>query len=164
MQDLPDERDLAETAVEVRQGVTRLGRRLRAERSARELSLNKLSVLADLARQSPVTAGGLATTENQRPQSLTRVLAELARDGLIVRTRSEQDRRQVLLEITETGRAALRRDMAGRDAWLSDALAGLTPTEREVLRLAGHLMDQLADMAPEEISYDHYVTNAMVAG
>jgi DNA-binding MarR family transcriptional regulator len=78
------------------------------------------------------------------------VFAELASDGLIVRTRSEQDRRQVMLEITEAGRAALRRDMSGRDAWLSAALSGLSATEREVLRLAGRLMDQLADSAPEE--------------
>jgi DNA-binding MarR family transcriptional regulator len=150
MPTLSEERELAETAAEVRQGATRLARRLRAERSARELSLSKLSVLADLTRQSPATAGSLATAENQRPQSLTRVFAELASDGLIVRTRSEQDRRQVMLEITEAGRAALRRDMAGRDAWLSVALAGLSATEREVLRLAGRLMDRLADSAPEE--------------
>jgi DNA-binding MarR family transcriptional regulator len=75
---------------------------------------------------------------------LTRVLAELARDGLIIRTRGDQDHRQVVLEITTAGRQALRRDMAGRDAWLSSELADLTDTEREVLRLAGRLMDRLA--------------------
>jgi len=138
--------ELAEAAAGIRQGATRLARRLRTERSARELSLTKLSVLADLMRDSPVTAGELAATGNQQPQSLIRVLAELAAGGLVVRTRSDQDRRQVLLEITEAGRAALRRDMAGRDAWLSAALGGLTETEREVLRLAGRLMDQLAAM------------------
>ena len=39
--------------------------------------------------------------------------------------------------------------MAERDAWLALALAELTETEREVLRLAGQLMDGLADAKPD---------------
>lgn len=135
---------LSAAAVELRQGTIRLARRLFAERSADELSLGKLSVLGDLNRDGQVTAGQLAAAKNQRPQSLTRLLAELARDGLITRTRSDHDHRQVLLEITQEGRTVLRRHMAERDAWLTTALADLTETEREVLRLAGKLMDQLA--------------------
>lgn len=134
-------------AIELRQGTIRLARRLYAERSADELSLGKLSVLGDLNRDGRVTAGRLAAAKNQRPQSLTRLLAELASDGLITRTRSDHDHRQVLLEITPDGRAALRRHMAERDAWLTTALADLTETEREVLRLAGKLMDRLASVA-----------------
>jgi DNA-binding MarR family transcriptional regulator len=147
--------DEPDRAAEIRQGVTRLARRLRAERSPRgrdaterstaELSTGKISILADLARHSPATAGDLAAAANQQPQSLTRLLAELAAAGLLVRTRSEADRRQVLLEITDAGRAALHRDMARRDAWLSEALASLTETEQEVLRLAARLMDRLAE-------------------
>jgi DNA-binding MarR family transcriptional regulator len=142
--DLAAAANLTAAAAEIRQGVIHLARRLLAERTARPLSIGKLSVLADLVRESPTTAGQLAASQNQRPQSLTRVLAELARDGLIIRTRGDQDHRQVVLEITTAGRQALRRDMAGRDAWLSSELADLTDTEREVLRLAGRLMDRLA--------------------
>jgi DNA-binding MarR family transcriptional regulator len=142
--DLAAAASLAVAAAEVRQGVIRLARRLLGERTARPLSIGKLSVLADLIRESPVTAGKLAAAQNQRPQSLTRVLAELAQEGLIIRTRGDQDHRQVMLEITAAGREAVRREMAGRDAWLSVALADLTDTEREVLRLAGRLMDRLA--------------------
>jgi DNA-binding MarR family transcriptional regulator len=137
--------ELEELTAELRRGTTRLARRLRAERSARELSLGKLAVLADLVSSGPVTAGDLAVTQHQRPQALTRMLAEMAADDLVVRTRGERDRRQVLIEITGKGRDALRRDMAGRDAWLSVRLATLTETEREVLRLAGHLMNMLAE-------------------
>jgi hypothetical protein len=36
-----------------------------------------------------------------------------------------------------------------RDRWLAQAMAGqLTPTERELLRLAGELMDRLAEPEP----------------
>src|ERR1700733_1108180 len=130
--------DPDQIAAQLRRGATRLARRLRAERTARELSLGKLAILADLVGSGPVTAGDLAVTQNQRPQALTRVLAELAAADLVVRTRGEHDRRQVLIEITGKGRDALRRDMADRDA-------GLGETEREVLRIASHLMNLLAE-------------------
>jgi DNA-binding MarR family transcriptional regulator len=53
-----------------------------------------------------------------------------------------------VLTLTEDGRRALERDMAERDAWLATALGTLSETEREVLRLAGALMDRLADTDP----------------
>ncbi|MCO6004115.1 MarR family transcriptional regulator [Actinoallomurus purpureus] len=139
---------LVQSAAQVRQGVIRLGRRLRAERSPEALSVNKLGVLSHLHRHGPATAGELAAAEHQRPQSLTRVFAELEQAGLMTRIRDERDRRQSVLAITPAGTTALARDMAERDAWLASAMAGLSDTERQVLRLAGALMDRLADDPP----------------
>jgi DNA-binding MarR family transcriptional regulator len=134
----------AEAAAEIRQGVTRLSRRLRAERPQGGLSSGKLSVLSYLLRNGPATPAQVAAADRQQPQSLTRVLAELERDQMITRTRDDRDRRQSLLGITEAGHEALRRDMAQRDDWLADALARLTETERDLLRLAARLMDRVA--------------------
>ncbi len=139
---------LRATAAEVRRGATRLSRRLRAERPADALSVNKLSVLSHLYRNGPTTAGRLAAAEHQRPQSLTRVFAELEQEGLIFRSESAEDRRQCVLDLTAAGLRALGQDMAHRDAWLAAALAELSETEREVLRIAGNLMDRLADADP----------------
>jgi len=135
-------------AAEIRRGVVHLARRLRAERPPDGLSLNKTSVLGYLWRNGPMPAGALAAADSQRPQSLTRVFAELERDGLISRVRDDRDGRQRVLELTAAGREALARDMAERDAWLAAALTTLTDTEREVVRLAGRLMDRLADFTP----------------
>jgi DNA-binding MarR family transcriptional regulator len=132
-------------AADIRQGVTRLSRRLRSERPPGGLSSSKLSALSHLLRNSPATAGEVAAADHQQPQSLTRVLAELERDRLITRTRDEHDRRQSLLTITEAGRQALRRDMTQRDDWLATALTSLTEIECELLRLAARLMDRIAD-------------------
>lgn len=129
----------------LRRGTTRLGARMRAERPAGALSGNKIGVLSHLHRNGLTPPGRIAAAQFQQPQSLTRVFAELEQEGLIVRTRSEQDGRQVLLGLTDAGVAALRADMADRDVWLADALDALTETEREVLRLAGLLMERLAD-------------------
>ncbi|MFI1050063.1 MarR family winged helix-turn-helix transcriptional regulator [Streptomyces griseoruber] len=139
----------ARESAEIRQGVVRLARRLSAERPAEGLSLNKSSVLAHLRRNGPMSAGALAAADHQQPQSLTRVFAELERDGLISRTRDEHDGRQRVLELTEAGRDALAEDMARRDAWLDVALADLTETERQVLLLAARLLRRLADSPAE---------------
>jgi DNA-binding MarR family transcriptional regulator len=105
-----------------------------------------------LRRHGAATPGEVAAAERQRPQSLTRVFAELEADGLIARAADSADRRQSVLTLTAEGLRALERDMAERDAWLAEALGTLSETEREVLRLAGALMDRLAETEPQELS------------
>ena len=140
-------------AARVRHGVLRFNRRLRQERGAGSLSPNQLTVLGHLRRNGPSTPGQVAEAERQRPQSLTRVFAELEAEGLIVREPGTTDRRRSVLSLTEEGRRALERDMAERDAWLAPALETLSETERGVLALAAEVMERLANAevrAPED--------------
>lgn len=134
-----------EVSSAVRRAVSALGRRLRAERSANGLSLTKLSILGHLYRKGSLSAVELAALERVQPQSLTRVLAELTGSGLVSRRADVQDGRRVLLDITGEGRTLLSHDMEQRDAWLARAMEDLSATERELLRLAAHLMERLAD-------------------
>ena len=136
--------DLTEVATPLRRGVTRLARRLRAERGPDALSANKISVLAQL-HTGPASPGEIAAAERQLPQSLTRVFAELEADGLVRRSPSERDRRAALLQLTPAGQETLTRDMAVRDRWLARALGQLGPAEIEVLRRAAPLLERLAD-------------------
>ncbi|MGW7260890.1 MarR family winged helix-turn-helix transcriptional regulator [Streptomyces sp. NPDC054834] len=138
-------------AARLRRGIVRLNRRLRQERGDGSLSPNQLVVLGYLHRYGPATPGAIAAAERQRPQSLTRVFAELEEGGLIVREADRVDRRQSVLTLTAEGRRVLERDMAERDAWLAGALASLSETERGVLMLAGALMERLGG-APEAAS------------
>ena len=137
--------ELLPAATAIRQGAVRLTRRVRAIRSAGALSTNKISVLSHLVRLGPSTPGEVAAVDRQQPQSLTRVFAELERDGLVIRTADAEDRRQSIITITEAGIQELQRDVAERDAWLAEALVGLSETERQVLVLAAALMEQIAD-------------------
>ena len=137
-----------EIAGEARRAVTRLARRLRAERPAEALSANKVAVLGHLYRHGPSTPGEITAAEHQKPQSLTRVFAELEGDGLVVRTRSDRDGRESLLDLTAAGRDLLRRDMAERDRWLAAALTGLTEAETQILRIGAALMNRIADAPP----------------
>jgi DNA-binding MarR family transcriptional regulator len=128
--------------------MARLSRRLRAQRPADALSTNKISVLGHLYHHGPSTPGEITVAERQRPQSLTKVFADLEREGLIGRTPSERDRRESVLDLTERGRQVLVADVTQRDGWLALAVAELTDTEAQVLRLAAALMDRLADATP----------------
>ncbi|MFI5957814.1 MarR family winged helix-turn-helix transcriptional regulator [Cryptosporangium sp. NPDC051539] len=130
--------------VTIRRGVTRLARRLRVERPPSALSANKIAVLAALYRSGPSTPGAIAAAEHQQPQSLTRVFADLEADGLVLRVRSETDRRAWVLHLTDAGRDALHSDMAQRDAWLAVALDDLTEAERGLLEVAAGLLEDLA--------------------
>jgi DNA-binding MarR family transcriptional regulator len=137
-------------AADTRRGVIRLARRLRAERPPEALSANKVGVLGYLYRYGPHTPGEITAAEHQRPQSLTRVFAELEASGLISRTRSQRDGRESVLDLTPPGLESLTRDMAQRDLWLASVIAGLGETEAEVLRLAAAIMERLADAAPAD--------------
>lgn len=137
-----------ELASTVRRAVGALGRRLRAERPENSLSATKLSVLGQLYRRGSMSAAELAERERIQPQSLTRVLAELARAGLISRRADVKDGRRQLLDISGEGRAALTSDMHRRDVWLAKSIADeLSVTERELLRLAAQLLERLADVS-----------------
>jgi DNA-binding MarR family transcriptional regulator len=138
--------DLLQAAAVVRRGTTRLARRLRMERQQAEGTLLELAILAHLSRRGPMAPGELAAAERLQPQSLTRALARLERDGLAVRAADHEDRRRSRLAVTDAGRAVLGRDMEQRDAWLAAVMGReLTGAERGLLRLAGELMDRLAE-------------------
>jgi DNA-binding MarR family transcriptional regulator len=133
-------------ATEVRRGVIGLARRLRQERHEAGLTALELSVLGHLHRRGPLTPGELATAERVQPQSLTRTLAALELAGLVSRQSDPADGRRSLLAIAEPGLTALRAEMEQRDSWLAGAMAEqLTSTEIELLRLAGSLLERLAD-------------------
>jgi len=134
------------TAAVLREAMGQLGRRLRAERVGYGLSRSRLSLLTLLSRNGPMTASAMAAAERLQPQSLTRKLSRLEDDGLILRSPDDKDRRQVRIMITDKGAAVVEEDTFRREAWLAKAMAErLTPTERELLRLAAGLMERLAD-------------------
>jgi DNA-binding MarR family transcriptional regulator len=143
---MPPDDDLADLSRFVREGVVRLTLRMRAERDRTAPSPLLLTVLSRLYRGGTHTPTALADAEKIHPQSLTRVLATLDRDGLISRRRDPDDGRQVLVEITEDGLETLRAYGDRQRRWLADAMAEtLTETEREMLGMAAKLMMRVAD-------------------
>jgi DNA-binding MarR family transcriptional regulator len=133
-------------AADVRRGINSLGRRLRLGRSAASLTALELSVLGHLHRRGPLSPGDLAALERVQPQSLTRTLTSLEAHALTQREPDPADARRSLLAITTAGLTALRAEMDRRDTWLAAAMSvELTDAEIGLLRLAGELMERLAD-------------------
>ena len=132
-------------AAELRLSVMRLRRRLANERHPdNELSLNQMAVLGCLFRNGALAIGELAAWERVQPPSMTRTVNCLQESGDVVRRPHATDGRQVVVELTETGRARVLADRDRRDAWLARRLADLTPEERATLRAAAPIIEQLA--------------------
>lgn len=132
-------------AAELRTSVMRLRRRLASERHPdNPLSLGAMAVLGQLMRYGELTVGDLARAERVRPPSMTRTVRCLEEEGYLVRRRHETDGRQVVVDLTERGRATVLADRRRRDAWLARRLAELTADERATLRAAAPVLDRLA--------------------
>lgn len=135
----------AEETASILHAVLALGRRLRAQRPPQSVTLSALSILGTLNRQGPIPATRLAAEERLQPQSLTRIVATLEKDRLIVRTRSESDRREITIAITKRGERVLTSDLRSRHAWLKQAItSALSERERRLLFAASEVMLRLA--------------------
>ena len=135
-------------ATQLRISVSRLARRLRAERIAQglqpELSDTQLAALAALETHHVMTPGELAEHEKVQPPSMTRVIAALEERSLVIRTPHPTDRRQVTLTVTDEGRELVHRLRRLREAWLARRLRELTPQERATLRAAAPILEKLS--------------------
>lgn len=131
-------------------------RRLRGRdqhrRAGGELSHHQIRALFHLAKEEEVTAGCLARTAELSPASMTAMLDQLEEWGLITRRRSAEDRRQVLVALTDDGQAKLT---AKRTAWNESLLAALSQhSDQElasavrVMRTIGGLLDSLGRKEP----------------
>jgi len=140
-----------EEVLSVLRAVLALGRRLRSERPVGGITLSGVSVLGTLSRTGPIVSNQLAEAERLEPQSLTRLLAELEEQGLISRARGEQDRREMRVALTESGRTLLTDDLRSRRAWLEKAMAGaLNGRERQLLLAAAAAMSKLAQYEADD--------------
>ena len=132
----------------LRISVSRLARRLRAERLTKGLepglSDTQLAALAALERHPEMTPGELADHEKVQPPSMTRVITVLEELGLVLRAPHATDRRQVVLTVTGHGREVVQQSRKLREAWLAKRLRELTPQERATLRAAAPILEKLS--------------------
>jgi len=136
-------------ATALRISVSRLARRLRAQRMSSGmteavLSETQLAALTALEKHHAMTPGELAEHEKVQPPSMTRVIAVLAERGLVLRTPHPTDRRQAILTVTEEGRALVQRVRRRKDAWLARQLTSLSAEERATLRAAVPILEKLS--------------------
>jgi DNA-binding MarR family transcriptional regulator len=136
-------------ATALRISVSRLARRLRAQRTSSGLpeamlSETQLAALSALEKHQAMTPGELADHEKVQPPSMTRVIAVLEERNLVHRSAHPTDRRQAVLTVTEDGRALVQRVRRRKDAWLARRMTELTAAERATLRAAVPILEKLS--------------------
>jgi DNA-binding MarR family transcriptional regulator len=133
-------------ATELRRSITRLARLLGASMPKGELSPAKLSALGILRRDGPMTASALSSRLGIRPQSLTRILADVESAELLIRTRDPRDTREHILAVTPKAVSMMRDEGVRRDKLMRQTMQRvLTPVEIELLLLSAKLLNKLAD-------------------
>jgi DNA-binding MarR family transcriptional regulator len=119
-------------------------RRLRAEDDASGLTAPKLSALSVVVFGGPLTMGRLAAAEQVRPPTISRLVRELEREGLVTRETHPDDERVQIVTATKKGRRILEEGRRRRVAKLAADLDALPSTEQELVAKAASIVERLA--------------------
>ncbi len=114
-----------EAADRLHSAAIHLLRRLRTSDTTTGLTPPQSSALSVLVFGGPQTLGRLASLEQVRPPTMTRLVAELERQSLIQRRADPDDRRKIWLEPTAAARKILVEGRARRVARLEADLRAL---------------------------------------
>jgi DNA-binding MarR family transcriptional regulator len=104
------------------------------------VQLPPFRALAVLARFGPCTVGGLAEALDTPASTVTRMCDKLVAAGWVSRQNRPDNRREVEIALTESGRSLVRQVLAARAAELESILASLPVSSRRAL---GKLLPQL---------------------
>lgn len=131
-------------APRLRSVITRLNRRLRSS-SLGTVSPAQGSALAMIERLGAPALNELATAEQVRPPSMTRIVDGLEADGLVVRTVDDLDRRCQRVTLTAAGRRELASIRRRKTAFLEEQLARLGDADRTAVAKALDILEKMAE-------------------
>ncbi|HWK92328.1 MAG TPA: MarR family transcriptional regulator [Luteimicrobium sp.] len=131
---------------------TTLERVLRLTRemsTAGDLSSTAATVLYRLARSGPSRITDMAHTAGVSQPAMSQLVSRLEQDGLVDRAVDDDDRRAVLVAISEQGRAVIGARRAQRAAVFDEALRRLDAGDRVAIAAALPALDRLVDAVVE---------------
>jgi DNA-binding MarR family transcriptional regulator len=120
-------------------------RHLRKEDDASRLSAPRLSALSVVVFGGPVTLGRLASAEQVKPPTMTRIVTGLEKGGLVRREGDTRDKRLTRIHATPKGREVLLAGRARRVELLASAIEGLGVKELADLQRGAQLLRELID-------------------
>ena len=145
------ERDALALADQLHSAAIHLLRHLRKEDDASGLSAPRLSALSVVVFGGPVTLGQLASAEQVRPPTMTRIVTGLENDRLVRREGDRHDKRLTRIHATAKGRRVLMAGRARRVELLASAVKKLGTTELADLGRGAQLLRELiASMRREQ--------------
>jgi DNA-binding MarR family transcriptional regulator len=99
-------------------------------------------VLAHLDLGGRLTQNEVAISTGQHPGAISRLLAELEGEGMVLRRRDARDQRRIQVGLTRKGRGWMERRRPGIDVAIAAQFADFTPADlAELARLLGKLAD-----------------------
>jgi len=111
------------------------------------LHLARWRLLFCIGRLGQCSQRELAHSTTMEPAAVTRILADLDRQGLISRATAQHDARQLDVTLTPAGQALVRETAGRRETFLRAALEGFSDAEAEMLdELLGRLQTNLATL------------------
>jgi DNA-binding MarR family transcriptional regulator len=123
----------ASELVDVLEQALRLLRRLS---TAGDLSFTASSTLGRLVREGPMRLTELANAEAASQPGMTQLVTRMEREGWVRREASRDDRRGVVVTVTDAGVDLMNRRRAERTDALRRMFDGLEPADRAAIEAA----------------------------
>jgi DNA-binding MarR family transcriptional regulator len=137
-------------ASELTIAAARLVRWLRASDTAPQLTRQQTSAMAAIVHSGGISPSALAELERIHRPTMTRVIAELAERGLIVRERNPADARSAVLKATPAGQKLWEEGQVRTVAPLARRIAAMPPPDRRLIKGMIEMLERLVDAAAEE--------------
>lgn len=138
-----EERRIEDMATRIHSAAVRLLRLLRREEEGSGLSAPRLSALSAVVFSGPLSLAELASAEQVRPPTMSRVVEALVARGLVTRAADTADRRAVRIAATDEGRRLLEAGRDRRVRALAARLHSLGHSEQRALARGVELLEQV---------------------
>jgi DNA-binding MarR family transcriptional regulator len=137
------EGELKEIATRLHSASIRLLRTLRREDDVGGLSAPRLSALSVVVFAGPLSLGDLASAEQVRPPTMSRIVDALVEAGLVTRETRAEDRRSVRIAATAQGVKLMEAGRERRVRALAGRLQGLADSELRALGRGLELLERV---------------------
>src|SRR4051812_19091866 len=121
--------DIENVANRLHSAAIHLLRRARRVDPESQLPAPQLSALSVVVYGGPITLGALASAEQVRPPTMTRLIAAMGEGGLVDREPDTADRGVVRIRATAKGKRILEEGRDRRIAVIAESLATLADTD-----------------------------------
>ena len=132
-QGTPKERLALNTFIKLTRATDSFISRLYRRGTLCELTPRQFGVLESLYHLGPMRPGEISAKLLKSGGNITLVVDNLKKRGLVQRERSAQDRRVVVVSLTEAGEALIRGLLPGHVAAITEQFSVLTAEEQETL-------------------------------
>lgn len=113
---------------------------------AYNLTLGRFHVLRVIIESQPVSMGYIYEELHMANSTVTVIVDYLYESGLVKRKRNVEDRRVVMLEITEKGRKIMKSLLTKRQEFMKEALLDMEDSAKELAVLLENLMNKIEEI------------------